>query len=338
MKIFIALFFSACSLPSFASYCKPVSIIHNSTTKIFGASAENFFKMLDVYEKSFSTKDKRLFSTIVHPSIPKKTEDKESVFESTVGVFGLDKATLRRSAIYEIDFGKDSEVECAVGTVKGVSGPQKQIAVLHSFVSPLSEEQVRVFSLYAPVVPSLKKMHQFPYENGLVMLHAQVWTYDKKSPQKLAEDARTWGRIDEPLAAYILAEGGRRIADANPYLRAKEIKILEDLSKEYGQKRGDAGAVKAAVAKVGLGWEFLDFVPVYQSRGIEVGLKFRTTKGEDVKGILEKCARLGREVFAIETGLKSRFRGVECLPYAPEENLTQPPALGSQFLSWKSFE
>lgn len=327
---------SATPLPP--ATCKLLSL---SAPKEFTGMPEflpDLYKALQDFEDSFAKDDKELFKTLLHPAMRRTPLQKDEAFISTVQTYGLAKVKLVRSAIFLGTFAPDQEpvADCPSGTLRGVIGPAPQVAVVHTYFG--GGEQVRLFSIYAPILKVQADAAKSKYKTGLVMFHAQVWTHEKKAPDKLIEDARKWGILNEPVTAWLLAESGRRILIANPYFTPNDLAPVTAFTTELQGKLGSFEPIKTKVAEAGMGWEFLNMTVVYQDSGVEAGLKFRMKGEEATNTMLDKCRKLSSLVAQDFSGLRLRFKGVECLAYMPGEKLEEAPASGSQFLTWKDLK
>lgn len=298
---------------------------------------EQFYKALEEFERSFAEHRRSAFADILHPALQQNAAQKFEIFESTVQDFGLEKAKLTRSSVFQLRFnGTGTEIQCAPGKVRGVVGPKEQYAVMHTFSG--GSEQIRLFTLFAPIVPSQVEQYKTKYKTGLVMMHGQAWTHERKNAEALLEDAKKWGVLGESLVAWLVAESARRIVTGNPYFEPENTAAITREAEAFKVKVTEDAALRQKMPHSGIDWEFLEFSPVFQASGIEVGLRFRTKAGEDVAAQMEKCKKASAFVAKEYPQLRLRFRGLECLAWGPEENLTKAPGNGSQFFPWKDLK
>ena len=318
--------------------CALVSLTPSAHSSAANAVPAAMYEQVSQFEKAFEQKDRVLFKSLLHPALQRSADQKNEAFDGTVQDFGLDKAKLTRNAVYKLQFtaGAEPEVLCNLGKVRGVVGPSEQYAVVHTFSG--GTEQVRLFTLFAPILKGQAELAKSKNTIGLVMLHGQIWTHEKKAPDAMLEDARKWANLDEPVSAWLLAEGGRRILAANPYVVPTSLKLAEDLSTQLRAKITNLDTLRGKFSQSGIDWDFLDFTVVYQASGLEAGFKFRTRTEEGVEIQMEKCKRATAVLAKELPGLRHRFRGAECLAYGPTEKLQNPPTNGSQFFKWSELK
>jgi hypothetical protein len=314
--------------------CRSLSLFESATTS---PELKPLYTAIADLERAFEKNDSGLFSELVHPALSREAKAKD-VFPGTVHDFGLEKAKLVRNAMYAAEFPQSlttNIAECPQGELRGVVGPSSQFAVMHSFAG--GNEQIRVFSIFAPIPASFApKMKNAKRTHGIVMLFAQTWTHGKKAPSVLLQEARKWSVLNEPVTAWVMAEASLRLLAANPYFTPTELSEAKRVALQTKDKLPAFTNLKERIHDAGTGWNFEELAVIFQSSALEVGAKFRMKEEETVNGQLEKCKKLGTVLASEFPGLTKAFSGFECMPYAKEEGLGEPPGAGTQFHSWKS--
>jgi hypothetical protein len=315
------------------SDCKQMPLNKPQDITGYGDYVLDFYAALAEYEKAMAESRVDHLKKLLHPSIVKEDRAKDEIFNTTIQEFSLEKAKLARTAIYYLNLPASGlpEVKCLGATVRGVTGPHQQFAVIHSHHS--NSEQVRLFSIFAPIPDSLVKKTKAKFRVGLVMLHAQIWTHAKKSPEVYFKEAKSKAEKDG-MAGWLYAEAARRLYASNPYYAPNELAESQQFVDTHALKKPDLAKIKAALKEKNFDWEFLDFSVAYKEVGIEPAIKLRLIKEESSKEHLEKCEKISGVIAQHLTALKADFKGVECLAYLPGEPLENPPALGSAFFPW----
>lgn len=295
---------------------------------------------LSAFETAIEKGDKKLFRGLVHPAMIRPGHEISTVLEETTKGYGIEGKRPVLNSLHEISLKaaqSSPEAECAPGLIRGVTGPARQWAVFHTV---FSGEQVRLFTLFAPILKEQKKEDRpAAYADvGLVLLQAQVYTHAGMSPEKLLEEGKKWRRLDQNLSAWLFAESGTRILEANPYLDPHELVDSREEALELYGKIAEIDAVKRQLATDVPNWSFAGFTPIFQAKGIEPGLRFKAKGALSVKEAMDGCKKAAASVKGALAGLQSVFHGVECLPYSADEETTKPPAAGSVFLPWKDIK
>lgn len=322
------------SKPLPENVCRGLSL--NAPSDVSG-ELKALYEAISDFEKAFEKNDTSKFRTLVHPALSRE-RDKPDVFTGTVHDFGLEKAKLVRNAVYELHFPRDralKTVACKGGELRGVVGPERQYAVMHSFAG--GNEHIRVFTIYSPVQEGLKtRQGATKRDLGLVMLSAQVWTHGKQSPEVLLSESRKWSLLNEPIAAWALAEASVRIMAANPYFVPEHLPEAERIATASKARLPNLNPFREKVARSGTGWHFESLAVIFQQDGVEIGAKFRMKGEEAVDAQIEKCKTLGIMFGREFPSLTKRFNGYECMPYGEKEDLDAPPAAGTQFHAWRN--
>ena len=309
--------------------CTPLSLFALKSKSIPDSSLNEFYEK---FEESFRTGDSRLFRSLIHPSLSRESKNPD-IFNSTVEEYGLKNVELRRSFAYELHFNRreSQTAECPNGRVRGVVGPTTQVAMIHQFLG--GNEQVRLFTLAAPVPISLRKDPKLDW--GIVLLQAQIWSHGKQTPTALREEAQKWFLLGEPFSAWAIATAGRRILEANPYFEPNELEESQQQSARYESSKPSPDPINENLAKEGIKWKFEDSTVVFQAKSLEIGLKVRMDREEiPVNEQIQTCKHIGRIFLSLNPGIRNRFSGFECLTYLPKDNLSVPSDAGSQFHKW----
>lgn len=332
----LALFGAVCGgAQGFAATCESIPILSKPGQDPL---LSDFLKGLDGLEKSFLQNDVSTFLPILHPAIVRDPPERREIFTGTVLRFGLtDMSGMMRTLLFKLDFGdeKITLAECPFGAVRGVVGPKVQLGAIHTLRT--KHEQVRLFTLFAPIPEGQRAAHKSALSVGLVHMHAQVWTQEQKSPTVLLDEARKWRQLNEPLAAWILAEASRRLLVANPYLELRDGDAAMSMVQELEKQRPPVAEIQKQIEPANKEkWTFEGFSVAFSGTGIEPLVKFRLPKIDpDLSAVTSRCRDLVVAMSSRFQGMKSRFRGVECLPYQPGENLSSAPGTGTRFVSWE---
>lgn len=297
---------------------------------------QEFYNTLKDFEDSFLLSNRDLFKSILHPALRRKESEKNEVFDGTVANYGLEKVKLVRNVLYGAEFNAEGDrvVTCQTGQLRGVIGPTTQIAVTHSYIS--GPEQVRITTLYSPIIKSQAEAVGTNRKWGLVMLQSQFWTIDKKTAQLYLDDAKKWSILGEKLVAWTFAEAARRIWNSNAYFIPNELGEATQIASEYkNATKKELSLAAETVRNQKTDWEFLDFTSIFQEKSLEFGIKYRMKQEESTNIFLEKCKKNSAAILKNLPGVTRKFKGVECLAYQPQEPLSESPAMGSNFSTWK---
>lgn len=316
--------------------CSQLSLSDKALDKDASQSLKDFYWAVSEFEQAFSDDVRNQFVKIIHPSIHKSLAEKNEIFDTTKYEFGLAKQKVNRVSLFEMEPGDNNLAPCPVGQIQGVVGPTKQYVAFHDAVQ--KGQQIRFMTIYAPVAKSVSEIKQLKRDIGLVLLQTQWWSYEQKSPDVLLEESKKLANLNEPLGGWILAESARRLLSANRYFTPNSLAEAQTVSKNLEPLlTAYAEIVRSRIAGQSE-WTFLNFAPIYQKDGMEIGLKFRMKAGEvQTNAMLATCKTLSQTIARTFTPyLRKRFRGVECLSYLPEEGLENAPKSGSQFLTWQA--
>jgi hypothetical protein len=322
------------ALPLLAS-CSLLSLNLGSSLSSNDPLLTELNERLQQYEQAFAEENTKAFHNLVHPALQQKFETSKQIFESVFPAYGLSKPKLTRVAIYDIRVpSKAAEpvVDCPSGRVRGVVGPERQIAVFH--VAYAGNEQTRFMTIFSAVPESVQKLSKRKIGVGAVMFHTQTWTHERKTPEALLKEGRKWSGLNSPLVAWMYAESALRLLDSNPYFRPLELDSARSQSDEYRGRAISPAIVAEKLRSAKMPWEFLGFTVVFQASGVEPGLHFRMRPGDVLSVELEKCRSHSAAVINLIPELRERFRGVECIPYQPDEDLSKVPSGGTWFLKW----
>ncbi len=292
-------------------------------------------RVLRDYETAFQEEDTKTFHSLVHPSLHQSGETSKQVFESFFPSYGLKKPKLTRVAVFDLRLlgaGSNPEVDCSWGRIRGVVGPERQVAVFHAAYS--GNEQVRLMTLFAQIPEGVRKLNKTKYGVGTVMFHTQTWTHERMIPEKLLAEARKWSGLKNPFVAWAYAESAHRLLNSNPYFIPRELSGARSDVEEYRFRGPSVKSVAEKLRQNGLPWEFLGFTVVFQASGVEPGFHFRMRPGDVLSRDLEKCRTHSAAVVSLVPEMRERFHGVECIPYQPEDDLSKAPTGGTQFLLW----
>jgi hypothetical protein len=291
--------------------------------------------VLGDYETAFQEEDTKTFHSLVHPSLHQSGETSKQIFETLFPSYGLKKPKLTRVAAFNLRLpgsGANPDVDCSWGRIRGVVGPERQVAVFHAAYS--SNEQVRLMTLFAQIPEGVRKLNKTKYSVGSVMFHTQTWTHERMTAEKLLGEARKWSALKNPFVAWVYAESAVRLLNSNPYFLPRELSSARNDVEEYRLRGPSARDIAEKMRQKGLPWEFLGFTVVFQASGVEPGLHFRMKPGDVLSLELEKCRMHSAAVVSLVPEMRERFHGVECIPYQPEDDLSKAPTGGTQFVPW----
>lgn len=297
-----------------------------------------FATLLDGLENAFTNQDTKTFLAILHPAIIRDPAERRDIFEGTIARFGLTSMKkMARTQLYRMKFPNEipPAVTCSFGKARGVVGPETQFAAVHTLYT--EHEQIRLHTIYAPVPKALRTTHNTAHDWALVHLQAQVWTQGQKAPPVILEDAIERSRLNEPLAAWVLAEGALRLMASNAYLEPPELARAIELSQQTSKKLPTQHEVNTLLASTGEHpWTFAAFSAAFQSTGIEPAIKLRITKkNQDISALLRQCLPEIKKLAPLFKSMHKTFRGVQCLPYFATEDLRGAPSLGTMFVTWE---
>lgn len=318
------------------STCAQLSLSEKALDKNASQSLKDFYWAVGEFEQAFSNDVRNQFVKILHPSIHKSLAEKNEIFDSTKYEFGLTKQKMTRVSLFEIEPGSAQSAPCSVGKIQGVVGPSKQYVAFHD--AQQKGQQIRFMTIYAPVAKAVSETKQLKHDIGLVLLQTQWWSYEQKTPDVLLDEAKKLANLNEPLGAWILGESARRLLSANQYFTPNSLPDAQTFTKNLEPAVTQHTELIRSRIAAQSEWTFLNFAPIYQKDGMEIGLKFRMKASEvQTNAMLGTCKTLSQTIARTFTPyLRKRFRGVECLAYLPNEPLENAPRSGSQFLTWQA--
>jgi hypothetical protein len=285
-----------------------------------------------------------MFSVALHPAILRDNSEKREIFEKVFLDHGLKSLKLTRNSLVKLTFPQVSNglkdevpqatVTCPNGDWTGVAATEQQYGVIHSVSG--GTETVRFFTLFASVPKVLQEKASSPLRMGMVHFFTQAWTSLTKSPETLLGDAAKLSALNEPLAAWILAEGARRHLSQNSHFAPTEGSQARKLVDEYQKRIPTSQDVRQVLQPIltGTHWDFAEFTTVFRS-GIKPAVRFRFEKPEDVKIKMQRCEDFSQAIGSWKPELKRNFGGVLCLPYGQYESIQRTPVAGGFFVNFK---
>lgn len=315
--------------------CRSLGLF-NTSSKTTQNSEPNIRGALNKLEKAFLENNADLFAEIASNSLQKKSDDLKAIFNGTVLEYGLKKAKLQRSSLWEIKIEGEQQpgqaVRCGETGIQPVYGPSEQFAALYSVFS--AEQQTRILVLFARTMQDAKKEDGL----GLVLLQVQRWTYNGRSPEALLAEGQRSDGAGEPIIAHLLSEAAARVLESNPYL----ILPLQQQARDQAQRLGERSIPLQTIAlrptQTEPIWKPERFAAIFKDGELAVGIKVRMTQEIALNDQLEKCKRLGLKIFGPNTAWRSSFSGFECLPYGINEDINSFPKGGSQYFPWKTLD
>jgi hypothetical protein len=322
-----------------ASDCGVLTLDSPPQKKEFAAFAKDTYEQIKQMEEAFFAGNRSLFMNIVHPALRASLAgNKQDPFQETVYEFGLKNAKLTRTTLYLARFGEGTpEVLCQFGTLRGVVGPKLQIAAIHQTLG--TRDQIRIVTLWAPVLDSQKTKAKFDKESGLVMLQAQNWSLGGKTLTSLIEDTKKWNVLQETTLSFVSLSAAKKLGFSNPYYTPQETGQLAQLEKEVASKL-NLSEFKSRIQALGTEAQFIDLESVFKADRIEPSLRFRYTSSElSGKAYLELCKKVSQAVTPLlSPAFRKEFNGIECLGFSPQEDIQLPPSQGSQFFNWNELK
>lgn len=331
-----ALFFLPQVLSAQGNECTSLPIQKPKDGPGLAPEFSDIYDNLAEFQEAFQKDSYQTFKKLLHPSIHRSEEQKKEVFNGTVYEYGLKNVKLTLTSLWQLKIKNSTNpvAKCPLGEARGVVGSENQIIAMHSYLG--GEEQIRLYTIYIPIPRSMAESKKLTKQSALVHLHAQTWTYEKKAPDNLLEEARKFNEPKDAMTAWFVAEAARRLLAANPYFEPTELAGATKTAAELRQRAGSIEGAKAAVAATGTGWSFVDYTVTFGGKGLEAGVKLRTKEEQALKAQSEDCEKNLKALAKLAPeSMRKRFPGMHCLPYRQEENLDNPPAGGTQFFTWK---
>jgi hypothetical protein len=307
-----------------------------SSAKGTGLRPELIAKLLQKFEQAFAQNDGELFAEIASASLQKKPEDLKKIFDGTVLEYDLRKVKLQRNHIWYLNRGSGAEpgqtLPCGDVEVQPVFGPQFQIAVQYSVFS--SGQQTRLMVILAKTPLDVTNGREF----GVVMLQAQRWTYDGRSPEKLLDQGRALASQGQPVVGHLLSEAAARVLESNPYLVTPLQKKAREQSVLLARETQQAQIALLQPASGDSKWLPQKVVPIFKDASLAVGLKLSLGTELALNEQSKRCLETSRKLFPSGSQWRASFSGVECMPYASQENINAIPKGGSFFFPWSKID
>jgi hypothetical protein len=320
--------------------CRSLPLSINSKSNSEESRAE-IGRVLEDFEKSFSLGDSELFATVVSPALMKKKEDTKKIFDGTLLEYDLKRVKLQRNWIWDIQLAGNPEpgklVKCGELEIQPVYGPLHQIAVQYSGFTGSNQTRLLVLFAETPVGSDTTKQGS-KQKPGLVHMQVQRWTYDGRTPDRLLLEAKQVSSAGETMAGYLLAEASARVFEINPYIVSPQLKEARELATRFGNNFESLQNKFFNAVQPIADWKPERLVPVFRDGSLAVGLKVRMQKETALNDQTLKCIEAGKRLFPKGTAWRTSFSGMECLPYAAEEDSSKPPKSGSQFFPWPGLE
>lgn len=315
--------------------CQSLSL--NFAPDSLAPELKNLQKALELLEQSIQSKDSRLFSSLLHPAIHKPENEKRRILESSLLEFEIHKSKLIRNKIYVLDFKKDRELKtrCDDGDLQGLVGPNTQAVVFYSFFK--RNEQYRLTANFSPVMVPQQQEHASVPNLGLALFHIQAISYNGKNAERLLNEAERAFQNHSALSAWLLTEAAVRLESSHPYWTSSALEGMKVTSRNYRKILADRLLnldFRSSLQKATSNWIFEDITVVFQAEGIVPGLKLRNVYDDSLNTQIRKCQQVGATFKSHVSSTGDDIQGVECMIYDKEQDLTQPPKYGSQFIKF----